>query len=98
MDTEADIESEFYGNEFETDSDNNLEVEITGNKLLLLSPRNEFETDCNDNVEIEVAGNKSLLLGLCSTEYNILEDSAYIIEFNIMRFSPPAKLAFAIID
>lgn len=59
MDIEADVESEFYGD--------------------------EFETDYEDNIEFEVAGNKSLLPGPCSAEHHIPEDTASMIEFNIMR-------------
>lgn len=87
MDTEADIESESYGNKFETDSDNNLQVEVAGNKLLLPSPYNNFKTDHDNNLEVEVAGNKSFLLDSCSAEHNIPKDTASMIEFNMIRLA-----------
>lgn len=97
-DTKAGVKSEFYGNEFETDSNNNLEVEVDDNKSYLPGPRNEFETNFNNNLEVEVAGNKSLLISTCLVEYNIPEDTKSMIEFNIICSSPLAKLVSATID
>lgn len=87
MNTEADIESEFYNNKFETDSGNNLEIEVVGNKLFLPGLCNKFKIDYDDNLEVKVADNKSFLLDLRSAKHNISEDTASMIKFNIMRLA-----------
>lgn len=98
MDTKIGVKSEFYGNEFKMDSDNNLEVEVAGNKSLLPSFCNEFKTNHNDNLKVEVTSNKSLLPSPCLAKHNILENIASMIEFNIICSSPSTKLVFVIVD
>lgn len=38
MDIEANVESEFWGDEFETDYEDNIKFEVAGNKSLLPGP------------------------------------------------------------
>lgn len=98
MDTETGVKNEFYSDKFKTNSDNNLEFEVAGNKSLLPSFYDEFKTNHNDNLKVEVTGNKSLLPSPCLAEHNILENIASMIEFNMICSSPSTKLVFAIVD
>lgn len=58
---------------------------------------NEFVTDYKINLKFKVACNKSLLLGFYSIEYYVPENTANMLEFDIIYFSLLANLAFAII-
>ena len=57
IDTKANIESEFYGNEFEINNKNNLESEVIYNKLLLpdfYSTKHHFWEDIANILEFNI--------------------------------------------
>ncbi len=85
IDTEAGAENEFYADEFETHHEDNLESEVTHNKSLLPGPRSAEQ-------------HVPMLPGPCPAEYHVPEDIASMIEFDIMRSSPPANPVSATID
>ena len=84
MDTEAGVESEFYADEFETDDEDNLESEVT-RKSLLPGPRSAKQ-------------HVPVLPGPRPAEHHVSEDTASMIEFDMMRSSPPADPASATVD
>ena len=58
----------------------------------------EFEKDYENNIKFEFVGNKSLLPGPRSADHHVPKDTAGIIECNMIRSSPLAKSASAIIN
>lgn len=85
MDTKASAKSEFYTDEFETDYEDNLESEVICSKSLLPGLR---------SAEQHVL----VLLDPYSAQHHVPKDTASMIEFDMMHFSPLTNSASTIVN
>lgn len=85
MDFEVNAESNFYTDEFKTDYENNLDSEVTYNKSLLSGL-------CSDAYHV------LMLPSTYQVEYYVPENTADIIEFDMIHSSPLTNLVLATID